>query len=94
MAVTGIREDEYDNLLVDMQTIHENIIQMILDASKQITELNRSEGGFSVNQVSGKIDLLTGELTNISSSMQAAFDAGETIVRSFRDAIDNYDTCC
>lgn len=94
MAVTGIREDEYDNLLVSMQAIHENIIQMIMDASKQITDLNRSEGGFSVNQVSGKIDLLIGELTNISSNMQAAFDAGETIVRSFRDAIDNYDTCC
>lgn len=94
MAVTGIREDEYDNLLVSMQAIHENIIQMIMDASKQITDLNRSEGGFSVNQVSGKIDLLIGELTNISGNMQAAFDAGETIVRSFRDAIDNYDTCC
>lgn len=94
MAVTGIREDEYDNLLVNMQAVHENIIQMMLDASKQITELNRSEGGFSVNQVSDKIDLLVGELTNMSSSMQTAFDAGETIVRSFRDAIDNYDTCC
>ncbi|MCI9680961.1 MAG: hypothetical protein HFI26_06205 [Lachnospiraceae bacterium] len=94
MAVTGIREDEYDNLLVNMQAIHENIIQMIQDVTKQITELNRSEGGFSVNQVSDKIDLLVGELTNMSSSMQTAFDAGETIVRSFRDAIDNYDTCC
>ena len=77
-----------------MQAIHENIIQMIQDVTKQITELNRSEGGFSVNQVSDKIDLLVGELTNMSSSMQTAFDAGETIVRSFRDAIDNYDTCC
>ena len=94
MAVTGIREDEYDNLLVNMQAIHENIIQMIQDVTKQITELNRSEGGFSVNQVSDKIDLLVGELTNMSSSMQTAFDAGETTVRSFRDAIDNYDTCC
>ena len=94
MAVTGIREDEYDNLLVNMQAIHENIIQMIQDVTKQITELNRSEGGFSVNQVSDKIDLLVGELTNMSSSMQTAFDAGETIVISFRDAIDNYDTCC
>ena len=41
MAVTGIREDEYDNLLVNMQAIHENIIQMIQDVTKQITELDR-----------------------------------------------------
>lgn len=94
MSIIAIREDEYGDLLSEVESIHDEIREMIDYASKKISELNRAEGGFSVKDVSKKIDLLLGELSAISENLNIVFDAQETVIQSFQTAVANYDNAC
>lgn len=94
MAVIGLREDEYADLLSEVEGIHDEIREMLNLASKKISELNRTEGGFSVKDVSRKIDLLLEEVKALGESLDDVFEAQETIIQGFQSAIDDYDSPC
>lgn len=91
MAVIGLREDEYADLLSEVESIHDEIREMLDNAYRKISELNRTEGGFAVKDVSKKIDLLLEEVKVFHESLNDVFDAQETIIQNFQAEIDAYD---
>lgn len=92
MTVVGIREDEYEDLLVKVREIHESLISMIQETSEEIENLIQNEGGFGLDRVNEKIELLLGEIKTLSETMQGVFDAQETVIDSFSRAIDDCDS--
>ena len=93
MTVVGIREDEYEDLLVKVREIHESLISMIQETTEEIESLIQNEGGFGLDRVNEKIELLLGEIKTLSETMQEVFEAEETIIESFRRAVEDADIC-
>lgn len=90
----GLKEEEYRQLEQSIQNAHNDILEQISNLLKQIDGMNGDGGVFFASSLSPKITLVTGEIKELSDSMSEIFRAHETVIESYKNAIENYDTCC
>ncbi len=92
MAITGIREDEYDIILSKISSIHMNLLETVMNVFREIAAMNQMEGGFGLDRMNEKVELLLKEIETMNTDLETVFDAEVALIQSFRQVIDDYDT--
>lgn len=90
----GLKAAEYQGLTTVLPQIHSDNLEQIENILVKIQELNQQGGGFYLDEITPKVNLLINELKNIKESMCSVYETNEEIVASFIRTIDNYDTLC
>lgn len=92
MAETvAVKEEEYAELLKEVQKVHGEIELIMEGTIQDINELNRVGGSFYAKELTPKISLLTNELQQMKLNMEQIFMQEENIIKSFVQVIDGYD---
>ncbi len=90
----GLKEAEYQGLTTIIPSLHEEILTQTGLMLDKLETLNQKDGGFYLDEITSKVNLLINELRTIKESMNSVYEVNEEIVTSFMRAIDNYDTLC
>lgn len=83
---------EYETLKSKLNNIHADCFEQIETVVNEIEKLNTSGGGFYAEELTPQISALIKELNAVKSSMEAVFSVHEETIKSFQNAVDNYDT--
>lgn len=93
--LVNLQQSEYDTVLTQLGELHETALQRIRAIVEDIRALSRLDGGFYIEQISEKTDLLLNALeTDILTLVETNFTASETGMTDFADIILNVDTAC
>lgn len=90
----GIKEAEYNQMVQALKTAHESGLEQITQAMAKLESLNTKGGAFYTKDLTPKVTACIGEINSIATSMTNIYTTHETVVESFRTAIENYDSCC
>lgn len=91
-AKVGLKEAEYQYLVVNLPQIHEDNLEQIEKILTKIELLNQQGGGFYLTEITPKVEKIVYELKNIKSMMCSVYETNENIANSFVRAIENLDT--
>lgn len=93
--IVNLQQCEYDTAVEKLAALHEDSIKQVKKISKEIRELSAIDGGFYIDNISTKIELLLDTLENgIMNSTEMNMEASETSMDSFAEIIVNIDTAC
>lgn len=93
--LVNLQQSEYDTVMTQLEELHEAVLEKLKAISREIRALSQTEGGFYIEQISDKIDLLLGALeTDILSLAETNFTSSVTAMSDFADIILNVDTAC
>lgn len=93
--LVNLQQSEYDTVMTQLEELHETALEKIKAISGEIRTLSQSEGGFYIEQISDKIDLLLNVLeADILTLTETNFTSSVTAMSDFADIILNVDTAC
>lgn len=93
--LVNLQQGEYDTVMTQLEELHETALEKIKAVSGEIRTLSQAEGGFYIEQISDKIDLLLTVLeTDILTLTKTNFTSSVTAMSDFADIILNVDTAC
>lgn len=93
MKKTAVIAQEFDSIQNQITTVHSENVRQIHAVLKEFEELNTAAGGFYSEEISPKIAALIEEIRSLADLMEDAYSAHEYIIRSFCNAVENYDDC-
>ena len=93
--VVNLQSEEYDEVLTQLETLHETAITTFRSIATEISSLCQAEGGFYAEKISEKVELLMSCLeTEIIALSETNFDSAKTCMDDFATIIVNVDTAC
>lgn len=93
--LVNLQQTEYDTVMAQLEELHESALEKIKSLSREIRALSQVEGGFYIENISDKIDLLLDALeADILTLAETNFTSSVTGMSDFADIILNVDTVC
>jgi hypothetical protein len=90
----GLKAAEYSALESGVKSCHSDSLDQVEEVIAKIKALNTMGGGVYLKELTPKINAVIEKLNTAKKSMESVYDAHEAIIKSFQNAIDNYDTMC
>lgn len=96
MAETvNMQQSEYDGILSKLTALHETQLQEMRNIAVCFQNLCEASGGFYVEKISEKVNLLMEEFeSQILSGAEKGFQASEMAMNKYMSSIKNIDTAC
>jgi len=88
----GVKEAEYSALESGVKSCHEDSLDQVDEVIQKIKSLNTKGGGLYLEELTPKIHAVINELETVKKNMENVYNAHEEVIKSFQNAIDNYDT--
>ena len=91
--LVNMQQAEYDEVLARMIKLHEEELTSTKNIMKSIRGLCERDGGFYVNQISGKVNMLLNCLEEkVLNELETDFEASRQTMESFMSAVKEIDT--
>lgn len=90
----GLKESEYDALVQSICSSHESSLEEIEVAVTKMQGLINTGGAIGTDKLTPKISQVITELKSVKANIEKVFSTQEEVIESFRNTINNYDTCC
>lgn len=94
-GIVNLQQSEYDTAIEKIGTINQSALEGIEKIASRIRELSEIEGGFYVEKISEKINILLNTInTGVCSPMASNMENTKVSMESFADMIVNVDSAC
>ena len=91
--LVNMQQAEYDEVLARMIKLHEEELTSTKNIMKSIRGLCERDGGFYVNQISGKVNMLLNCLEEkVLNELDTDFEASRQTMEAFMSAVKEIDT--
>ena len=91
--LVNMQQAEYDEVLARMIKLHEEELTSTKNIMKSIRGLCERDGGFYVNQISGKVNMLLNCLEEkVLNELETDFEASRQTMEAFISAVKEIDT--
>ena len=91
--LVNMQQAEYDEVLARMIKLHEEELTSTKNIMKSIRGLCERDGGFYVNQISGKVNMLLNCLEEkVLNELETDFEASRQAMEAFMSAVKEIDT--
>ncbi len=91
--LVNMQQAEYDEVLARMIKLHEEELTSTKNIMKGIRGLCERDGGFYVNQISGKVNMLLNCLEEkVLNELETDFEASRQTMEAFMSAVKEIDT--
>ena len=91
--LVNVQQAEYDEVLARMIKLHEEELTSTKNIMKSIRGLCERDGGFYVNQISGKVNMLLNCLEEkVLNELETDFEASRQTMEAFMSAVKEIDT--
>lgn len=91
--LVSMQQAEYDEVLARMIKLHEEELTSTKNIMKSIRGLCERDGGFYVNQISGKVNMLLNCLEEkVLNELETDFEASRQTMEAFMSAVKEIDT--
>lgn len=88
----NMQQTEYDELQTNLAALHEEIISGEAAVREKVLDLVSMEGGFYVEDISGKISTLLSSLKSEAvAQLESAFEGTETAISDYVSAVVQID---
>ena len=91
--LVNMQQAEYDEVLARMIKLHEEELTSTKNIMKSIRGVCERDGGFYVNQISGKVNMLLNCLEEkVLNELETDFEASRQTMEAFMSAVKEIDT--
>lgn len=91
--LVNMQQPEYDEVLSRMIAIHQEELSSVRDIIKNIRALCEKDGGFYVNQISGKVNMLLDSVEGqVVSELETNFEVSRQAMETFMCAVKEIDS--
>lgn len=91
--LVNMQQTEYDEVLSRIIAIHQEELSGVRDIIKNIRTLCEKEGGFYVNQISEKVNMLLDSVEGqVISELETNFEVSRQAMETFMSAVKEIDS--